>query len=149
VIAAIALVGVVLFVAAGVGWTARLVHIGNLDALALAEKTAIPEPASALDWPEIRVRAVIPQPGQPFVVLLLVEWPGRCRTAILLVALESTDRRSGELLTQWCAQQAPVSPARCGASGLELRRRQSLQRVHGLLLAEDVALDLVRPHRPA
>jgi hypothetical protein len=147
VITAIALVGVILFIAVGLAWTARLVHFGNLDALALAQKTAIAEPVSALDWPEIRVRSVTPQPGQSFVVLLHVEWPARQRTAILLVALESTNRRARELLFQWCAQRAPLSPSRWGESGLELRRRQSLKRVAGFLLAEDVALDLVPPER--
>jgi hypothetical protein len=88
---------------------------------------------------------VTPQPGQPFVVLLLVEWPARQRTAILLVALESTNRRASELLFQWCAQLAPLSPSRWGESGLELRQRQSLKRVAGFLLAEDLALDLVPP----
>ena len=47
---------------AGLAWTARRVHVGTLDALALAEKVATPTPSSALDWPELRVRAVVPQP---------------------------------------------------------------------------------------
>jgi len=47
-----------LFICAGLACSARLVHIGNLDALALAEKMAVPDPASALDWPELRVHAV-------------------------------------------------------------------------------------------
>ena len=40
VILAIALAGVILFIVTGLVWTARLVHIGNLDAQALADKTA-------------------------------------------------------------------------------------------------------------
>jgi len=30
------------FIAAGLAWTARLVHVGNLDAQELAEKVATP-----------------------------------------------------------------------------------------------------------
>jgi len=60
------------FVVAGLAWTARLVHIGNLDAQALADKTACPKPVSALDWPELRLRAVVAQPGEQPVVLLHV-----------------------------------------------------------------------------
>jgi hypothetical protein len=35
----------VLLTGAGLAYSARLVHIGNLDALALAEKLAVPDPA--------------------------------------------------------------------------------------------------------
>lgn len=138
VIAAVALAGAVLFIVAGLAWTARLVHIGTLDALALAEKMAVPDPVSALDWPELHVRAVIPQPGEPSLVLLLVGWPShRGRVATLLVDLGRGDQRSLPLLSRWCARQASISPARRADGELELRRRQSLERVRGLLLAED------------
>jgi hypothetical protein len=55
-------VAICLIVAAGLSWTVRRVHICNLDALALAEKVAIPQPESALDWPELHVRAIIASP---------------------------------------------------------------------------------------
>jgi hypothetical protein len=140
VIVAVAVTAAVLFVAAGLAWTARLVHIGNLDALALASKVATPDPVSALDWPELHVRAIIPQPAEQPLVLLLVNWPAHPqRTATLLVALENGDERSVPLLSQWCASQASVSPTRQGGAGLELRRRQSLERVHAVLVCEDVA----------
>jgi hypothetical protein len=45
---AAALAGVVLFVAAGLIWSARLVHIGNLDAQALAERP--PRPIRYQPW---------------------------------------------------------------------------------------------------
>jgi hypothetical protein len=140
VILAATLSAVVLAVAAaGLAWTARLVHVGNLDALALAGKVAAPEPASALDWPELHVRAIIPQPDEPPLVLLLVDWPAHPQqAATLLVALDSDDHRAVSLLSQWCATQASVSPARQGAANLELRRRQSLERVHAVLVAEDI-----------
>jgi hypothetical protein len=140
VILAATLSAVVLAVAAaGLAWTARLVHVGNLDALALAGKVAAPEPASALDWPELRVRAIIPQPDEPPLVLLRVDWPAHPQqAATLLVALDSDDHRAVSLLSQWCATQASVSPARQGAANLELRRRQSLERVHAVLVAEDI-----------
>ena len=44
VILAVALAGAILFIAAGLAWTARLVHIGDLDAQALAKKSCPPRP---------------------------------------------------------------------------------------------------------
>jgi hypothetical protein len=143
VIVAAALTGVILFIAAGLIWTARLVHVGNLDAYALADKLDKPHPVSALDWPELRVRAVIPQPDGPQpdgppLVLLHVGWPGHPRqAATLLVALDIGDRRSLSLLSQWCVGQASVAPVRHEGAELELRRRQSLERVHAVMVAED------------
>jgi hypothetical protein len=138
VIAAAGVGGPLLLVFAGLIWTARLVHVGNLDALGLAEKVAAGEPASALDWPELHVRSVVPQPGKPSLALLLVEWPAhRKRAATLLVRLDGPDQRSVPLLLQWCTDRASVSPTRRGGL-IELRRRQSLERVRGFLLAEDV-----------
>ncbi len=138
-IVAVAIGAAVLFVAAGLAWTAYLVHVGNLDAMELAAKVATPDPVSALDWPELRVRAIVPQPDEPPLVLLLVDWPAHPqRAATLLVALDSGDHRSLlPLLSQWCATQASVSPTRQGGADLELRRRQSLERVHAVLVAED------------
>ncbi len=141
VIAAAVLAGAcLLIVAAGLAWTARLLRVGTLDALTLASKVATPEPRSALDWPELHVRAVVPQdiPGEPSLVLLLVEWPAhRERAATLLVNLGRTDQRSLPLLSQWCAARALVSPVRRPDGELELRRRQSLERVCGILVVED------------
>jgi len=68
VIAAIGAAGTTLFMIAALVWAARLVHVGNLDALALAQK---------------------------------------------------------------------VSPTRCEDGRIELRRRQSMDRVRGFLVAED------------
>jgi hypothetical protein len=144
VIVAAALAGVIVFIAAGLVWTARLVYVGNLDAQALADKLATPHPVSALDWPELRVQAVVPQPevqppgGQP-LVLLHVGWPEYpARVSTLLVALDSDERRSLSLLSQWCAGRASVAPVRRGGAALELRRRQSLERVHAVMVAEDI-----------
>ena len=138
VIIAVAVGAVVLLVAAGLAWTAYLVHVGNLDAMELAGKVATPDPVSALDWPELHVRAIVPQPDEPPLVLLVVDWPAHPqRAATLLVALDSGDDRSVSLLSRWCATQASVSPTRHGGADLELRRRQSLERVHAVLVAED------------
>jgi hypothetical protein len=142
VITAVTVTGAVLLIAliaAGLGWTARMVHIGALDALALSEKVGTPEPASALDWPELHVREVVAQPDDPSVVLLRVGWPAHPqRAATLLVALDGADQPLA-LLSQWCATRASVSPSWRGDRGMELRRRQSLERVHGILIAEDTA----------
>jgi hypothetical protein len=136
VLIAVALAVVILFIAAGLIWTTRLVYVGNLDAQALIDKLDKPYPVSALDWPELRVLAVIPQPdGPPPLVLLHVEHPRRAAT--LLVALDSEDRQSVPLLSRWCAGRASVAPVRCEGAELELRRRQSLERVHAVMVAED------------
>jgi hypothetical protein len=140
VIVVVGLAGALLLMITGLVWTARLVHVGNLDALALAEKIGTPQPASALDWPELRLRAVVPQPGEPSLVLLFAEWPAHPdRTATMLVRLDGGGQ---PLLSRWCADRASISPVRRG-DGLELRRRQSLERVRGFLVAED-ALRLPR-----
>jgi hypothetical protein len=140
VIVAAALAGAVLFIAAGLAWAARLVHVGNLDAQDLASKVATPTPVSALDWPELHLDAVVAQPDEQPVVLLHVDWPAHPqRTATLLLALDRDDRHSLLLLSRWCASQASVSPMRQEGAELVLRRRQSLERVHAVLVAEDTA----------
>jgi len=147
VVTALALTGAALFILTGLAVAARLVRIGNLDAMALAEKLAAPCPGSAADWPELRIRAVVPQPGQPSVILLLVEWPGhRGQEATLLVLLDGADQRSLSRLSRWCADRSPISPRRCQAE-LELRPRQSLERVRVRLLAEDAASGRPAPAR--
>ena len=145
-IVAAAVAGACLFIAVGLAWTARLVHIGTLDALELADKLAVPQPASALDWPELQVRAVVPQDADEErpLVLLLVQWPAHGKQATLLVDLGRAEELSLPLLSQWCEVRASVSPSRCGPGELELRRRQSLDRVRALLVAEDAVPALGR-----
>jgi hypothetical protein len=108
-----ALAGALVFIVAGLAWAARLVYVGNLDAQALADKAASPavspRPASALDWPEIP----------------------------LLVALGRDDTGSLSRLSRWCAGAESVSAVRHYGAELELRRRQSLECVHAVLIAED------------
>lgn len=141
VILAAALAGLTLLLSAGLAWTARLVHVGNLDAQDLADKVATPAPVSALDWPELHLNAVVAQPDEQSMVLLHVDWPAHPqRAATLLLALDRDDRQSLLLLSQWCASRASVSPARRDGAELVLRRRQSLERVHAVLVAEDTAL---------
>jgi len=131
-----------LIVAAGLYWTARLLHIGNLDAHGLAEKLGAPGPGSAFDWPELRVRAVIPQPGEPSLLLLVAVWPAHPEwPATLLLGVTPGGERSLALLSHWCGTQASLSPIRLQGDQVELRRRQSLQRVVALLLSEDLTPD--------
>jgi hypothetical protein len=100
----------------------------------------VPEPASALDWPELHLNAVVAEPGEHSVVLLHADWPAYPeRAATLLLALDRDDQHTLPLLSQWCADQAPVSPARQNGTELTLGRRQSLQQVHAILVAEDTA----------
>ena len=148
-VAAASLGAVLLLAAAGLAWTVHLVHISSLDASELAGKLAVPDPVSALDWPELRVRAIVPQPGGQPLILLLVGWPAHPgRAATLLLAIDSGDDRAVPLLSLWCATQAPVSPTRRDGAGLELRRRQSLDRVHAVLIAEDYKALGLQPHPP-
>jgi hypothetical protein len=139
-IVAAAVAGLVVFVAVSLALAARLVHLGNLDALALAEKVAMPDPTSALDWPEVHLRSAVAEPDDQSRVLLHVIWPAHPgQAATLLVALDEGDLRSLPLLSRWCACDASVCPMRGPGAGLELRRRRSLERVHALLMAEDIA----------
>jgi hypothetical protein len=137
---AAALAGAVLFIAAGLAWTARLVHIGNLDALALAEKLDVPYPTSLVDWPELRVRSAVSEPDEPLLVLLLVEWPARERLATALIALQADNGEAMRQLTQWRDEDAAISPARRDGDVIVLRRRRTLDRVTGRLIAEDAAV---------
>ena len=122
VVFAVALAGVTLLITAGLAWTARLVHVGNLDAQDLADKVAMSAPVSALDWPELHLNAVVAQPNEQAMVLLHVDWPAHPqRAATLLLALDQDDRQSLLLLSQWCAGRASVSPAR--RDGAELVSR--------------------------
>jgi hypothetical protein len=137
VILAVAISAVFLSLVAVLTWTVRLLRISALDAQALAEKLAFPEPASALEWPELRVQSVVPQPDDLSPVILEVGWPAYPeRVATLLVALDHDEARAVSLLCQWSTAGAAVMTLRQGAE-LELRRRQSLERVHGILLGED------------
>ena len=135
-ILAIAISAVFLSLVAVLTWTARLLRISGLDAHALAEKIAFPEQASALEWPELRVQSVVPQPDDLSPVILQVFWPAHPdRAATLLVALDHDEARAVSLLCQWSTAGAAVVTLRHGPE-LELRRRQSLERVHATLLGE-------------
>ncbi len=132
--------GAGLFIAVGLVWTARLLRIGALDALELAQKVGVPEPDSALDWPELRViAAVAPDiPGDAPEALVLVDWPAHPeRVSMLLVELGLEEGSPARLLEQWCAESASVSPARVAGDEFVLRRRRSVERVRCRLLAED------------
>ncbi len=137
-VSAAALAGAALFIVTGLTWAARLVHIGNLDALSLAAKTAVPNPVSPVDWPELRILAVLRPPEESMRILLLVEWPARQRTATMLLELGPRDRRSPRLLTQWCAAQTSIAPGWVDGSRVELRRRQSLARVRAMPVGGDL-----------
>jgi hypothetical protein len=137
VILAIAIAGILTSLVAALTWTVRLLRIGSLDAHALAAKLAFPEPASAFEWPELRVESVVPQPDDLSPVILQVFWPAHPdRAATLLVALDHDEARAVSLLCQWSTAGAAVVTLRHGPE-LELRRRQSLERVHATLLGED------------
>jgi hypothetical protein len=82
---------------------------------------------------------VVRQPTEQSVILLDVVWPAHPRqAATLLLALASDDVRSVPLLSEWCTNHESVAPRRLDGAELELRRRQSTDRVRALLMAEDV-----------
>ena len=67
----------------------------------------------------------------------MVGWPAYPeRVASLLVAFDHDEAGVLSLLCQWSTAVAAVLALRQGAE-LELRRRQSLERVHATLLDED------------
>lgn len=142
VVAALLAVVISLIATGLLAWTARLLQAGSLDELALVAEAGTSDPISALDWPELHVRAVVPQPDEQSLILLLVGRPvhqpaHQQKAATLLVAVDSDDHRSAQLLTQWCETKASVSPTRRGGANLELRRRQTSERVNAVLVAED------------
>jgi hypothetical protein len=138
VVAALALAGGAVLIIGGLLAAARLVHIGNLDAMALAGKLAVPYPISALDWPQLRIRAVVPQPGEPSLVLLHVDRPWHDgQAATMLLQLAHRGPQPVLWLSRWCAAGALVAPSRGGTAEVDLRRRQSLERVRGTLVVED------------
>jgi hypothetical protein len=147
VILAIALPGVILFLAAALTWAARLLHISGLDAMALAEKLGFPEPASALEWPELQVQVVVPESDELSPIIVQVGWPAHpSHVANLLVRFDHDERRALSLLSEWSATGASVAAQRHGAA-VELRRRQSLERVHATLLAENYQVASSGPPR--
>jgi hypothetical protein len=120
----------------GMVWIGYLFHVGTLDAKALAEKTAVPHPRSAVDWPELRVRSVLAQPDDGHYLLVSVLWPAwPDRTSILLLEV-SAAADDLHRLSDWCSTQAPVTPLRGPEGSVELRRRHSLERVQAHVLAE-------------
>ena len=53
-------------------------------------------------------------------------------------ARNALHERSVPLLAQWCTRRASVAPVRQQGSELEFRRRQSLEPVHAVLVAEQL-----------
>ena len=85
-----------------------------------------------LESVSLRDRQVIEVPTKPITHAYFLE------TGVAsVVAVDSDDHRSAQLLTHWCETQAPVSPTRCGGAHLEFRRCKSPERVHAVLVAED------------
>ena len=72
-VAALALTGAILFILTGLALTARLVRIGNLDAMALAEKLAVPNPSSPRRYQEAELELRRRQSLERIRVQLLAE----------------------------------------------------------------------------
>ena len=126
--------------AGGIVLVAYRMWVGSLDALALAVKTGVPRPTSAVDWPEVTLDTVLPEP-QSSAVLVVARWPARPeRGSVLLLRMVSAADQ--ERLARWSRQRCSLSPQRSGPDGMELRRRGSVERVRAIVLSEDgVAVD--------
>ncbi len=119
-------------------WAGRLARDSSAGAPEPADGAARPDLVSALDWPELRVQAVVPEPSEePLALVVVGRAAGPRREATLLLALDNGDDRAVSQLSQWCAAGALVCASRQGGAALELRRGRSLERVHAVLVAED------------
>jgi hypothetical protein len=131
---AIGVAGAVVIAVLG-AWVAYMLHVGTLDARDLAEKTAFRRPRSALEWPELRLGAVVAQPERDDLVLVSARWPAHpSRASVLLLQLQG----AGELrrLSRWCAAEAPITVRSAAGHYVELRRRRTVERVHALVVDE-------------
>lgn len=116
-------------------WTGYVVYVGMLDAQSLAEKTAVPHPLSALDWPELHLDSVVPQPDDTDFVIVSAVWPAQpLERSVLLVV--PTGAKDVQRLVRWSRTGASIAPRRCPSEFVELRRRRSVERVRVALVAE-------------
>jgi hypothetical protein len=90
-----------------------------------------------VDWPELRLDAVLPEPLSSDV-LVVARWPARpeSRSVLLLRIVSNGDR---DRLARWSQRRHSLSPLRWGTDGLELRRRGSVERVQAIVLSEEGA----------
>ena len=127
--------------AGGVAYTVRSLHVGMLDAMALASKTAVPRPRSARDWPELRLDAVVPAPSYDGDILVVARWPGRPGTVSTMVLRSDGSReRALRWLADWCRRDVAISPMPWQRDGIELRPRRASRRVCACVLAEELTV---------
>ncbi len=82
--------------------------------------------------------AAIPQPDASDYAIISVAWPARpWMRASLLLALDERSHHTMRVLSEWCTQGARVVLVSLGNGFIEMRRRQSLERLKVLLVAED------------
>jgi hypothetical protein len=118
----------------GVAWSVYLIRVGLLDARDLAEKTTIGHPRSAVQWPELRIGSVLPDPAEEFVVVS-VTWPAHpSRVSLLVLRLEG--HSEALQLLAWSATHASVTTNQSSGPWIEFRRRGSLERVHAFVVGE-------------
>jgi hypothetical protein len=130
-------------VAGGIALVALLVHTwrklntGALDAVCLAAKTAVPNPSSARDWPELRIDTLLVAPGDNNEALVEATWPGQpANRATLVVHFNSTNQSNVQILRSWQLQGASIVPMPSSSSGIELRRRGTRTHVDATVLSE-------------
>jgi hypothetical protein len=117
--------------------TWRKLNVGALDAICLAAKTAVPNPSSACDWPELRIDALLVAPGDNKEALVEATWPGRPENrATLVVHFNSTKQSDLQILRGWQLQGASIVPMPSSSTGIELRRRGTRTHVDATVLSE-------------
>ena len=75
---------------------ARVFRIATRDATDLAGKLAVSCPRTAIDWPELRVDAVVSDPDTPNRAMVVGRWPAHPEPRALLV-LEFADAKPARI----------------------------------------------------
>ena len=130
------LIGLSLIGLGCLAWTARAFSIATRDALDLAAKLSVPQPHSAIDWPELQVDAVVPDPDDPLRMLLVGRWPAHPDSRSLLVLEVDAQPRARQLLTRWRDVRAPISPRLMDDGSVLFRRRRSSESIAVRLISE-------------
>jgi hypothetical protein len=134
------IIGLAVLTVAVVGstsWTVRLIRAGMRDSLDLTAKLEFPNPRRAADWPELRLDAVVFDPGGANRVLLAVRWPAHPDPrALLMLEVEESPARAQRLFAAWHDSDASVSPRALEDERLLLRRRHSNRAVSARVVSE-------------
>ena len=143
----IAVAALVTGVTASTAWAVHLVRARRAgDTGDLAAKLAVPFPRRAADWPELRLDAVVLDPGSAERVLVVARWPAHPELrAVLVLDVDDPTARAHHLLMLWRDVDASLSQRSFAADHLVLRRRRSQDAVTARILGETVCSSETRP----